>query len=117
AVAALGFAGVVWEWRQAEGQRQQTLAALQEAEASLYFNHIALADREWSANNVARTEQLLADCPPGLRDWEWHYLNRRSQADRWTRVRHAASLFGVAFSPDGSRLATGGGDNLVHVWD
>src|SRR5207244_12617648 len=53
---AFGFAGVVWEWRQAEAerrqteaQRQQTLAALHTAEVNLYFNHVSLADREWVA--------------------------------------------------------------------
>ena len=40
----------------------------------LYFHRMALAEREWSANNIDRVERLLDDCPPPLRGWEWHYL-------------------------------------------
>src|SRR5205814_1060171 len=37
--------------------------ANQEQRRSLYYLHIALADREWSANNLSRVEQLLDACP------------------------------------------------------
>src|SRR5262249_39867890 len=30
---------------------------------------------------------------------------------------HPAFLFGLTFSPDGSFLATGGGDQKIHFWD
>src|SRR5262249_42960426 len=30
---------------------------------------------------------------------------------------HARWLFAMAFSPDGQSLATGGGDQLIHLWD
>jgi len=30
---------------------------------------------------------------------------------------HALWLFAMAFSPDGQSLATGGGDQLIHLWD
>ena len=44
------------------------------AENFLYFHRMALAEREWTANNIDRVERLLEDCPPSLRGWEWHYL-------------------------------------------
>jgi hypothetical protein len=46
----------------------------EQKEVNLYFHRMVLAEREWRANNVARAEGLLEDCPPGLRGWEWHYL-------------------------------------------
>src|SRR5437773_940460 len=41
-----------------------------------YYERIALAEREWSANNLSRVEQLLDACPADLRGWEWRYFKR-----------------------------------------
>ena len=41
-----------------------------------YGQRIALADREWSANNLKGMEAPLEQCPSDLRGWEWHYLKR-----------------------------------------
>ena len=38
----------------------------QRAEKFLYFHRMALAEREWSANNIDRVERLLDDCPADL---------------------------------------------------
>src|SRR5262249_24252479 len=46
-VAALGFAGVTWQWRRAE-------SVLRELETKHYFESIALAEREWSGNRPQR---------------------------------------------------------------
>jgi spectinomycin phosphotransferase len=33
---------------------------------------------------VARADEVLDDCPPALRGWEWHYLKRLCHADLHT---------------------------------
>ncbi len=137
-ITVLGVTGIAWQWR-------QTAAGLAKAEQNLYAQRVALADREWLANRCDQTRRILADCPTGLRGWEWYYLKRLCQRaqDTWTigaclnvaasnEVRNpylaAATVDGkvllrragsdhvlhtfeghgpaLAFSPDGTRLAS-----------
>jgi tRNA A-37 threonylcarbamoyl transferase component Bud32 len=100
-----------------QDENRRTHEALQKADTYLYFNRIGLAQREWSANNVARAEQLLDECPPHLRHWEWHYLKRLCHGERYT-LQTRRSVRGLAFSPDGTRLAlalSGGNADDEHV--
>jgi WD40 repeat protein len=76
-VTVVGIAGITWQWR-------QTVAGLERAEQNLYAQRIALADREWLANRPDQTLRILAECPEGLRGWEWHYLQRLCRRARAT---------------------------------
>ena len=74
-ITVLGVTGIAWQWR-------QTAAGLAKAEQNLYAQRVALADREWLANRCDQTRRILADCPTGLRGWEWYYLKRLCQRAR-----------------------------------
>ena len=91
-----GFAGVVWQWRaavrnfalaeqRAEDERKASAAreeALREMQSSLYLHRISRAERAWRDNQVATTDQLLAECPAELRRWEWQLLKDRCHGER-----------------------------------
>ncbi len=102
-------------WR-AEGEQRTR------AEQNLYFNRVVLAEQEWSAGNVGRAEQLLDECPTERRGWEWGYSKRLCHADLLTLDRGGGFVYGVAYSPDGTRIASAGGTvedktGFVRVWD
>src|SRR5262249_2088748 len=85
------------------------------------YRSIALAERELAAGNTGRAEELLDDCPPHLRGWEWHYLKRRPYGP-FTFRGHNSRVTGIAFSPDGKYGASAGlllsgvlGE--IRVWD
>jgi WD40 repeat protein/serine/threonine protein kinase len=131
AVAALSIATVLIRREQArtEGRRLEAVANFRDAEVQrgiaaersreatdkaaalerqLYLNRIRLAQQECSGE-VELAERLLDACPVPLRDWEWRHLKRLCHLELMTlpvTTRHVTSL---AFSPDGSRIATGSG--------
>jgi WD40 repeat protein len=108
-IAVAGFAGVTWQWREAR-------AGLDAAEASLYAQRIALADREWLGNHVDRADQLLAECPDARRGWEWHYLHRLCR--RELRTFAVGSSLDLALHPSGKYLAAADTSSAtLQVWD
>jgi WD40 repeat protein/tRNA A-37 threonylcarbamoyl transferase component Bud32 len=101
----------------ADRSRRSEQEQRQKAETYLYFSRIALAEREWSANNVGRAEQLLGECPKALRGWEWHYLMRMCHTELLNLRGHTLPVNCVAFSPDGQRLATVSSDRTLKIWN
>jgi WD40 repeat protein/serine/threonine protein kinase len=119
----------------ADARQQRDLVATRSLEATgralalerqLYVNRISLAQRD-TIEDVGLAEQRLGQCPPIYRGWEWNYLERLCHLDRRTLRGHALSVKSVAFSPDGTRLVSGGGKLFMNpraedvaeliVWD
>jgi WD40 repeat protein/serine/threonine protein kinase len=86
------------------------------AEHALYANRVMRAHFEWLGNGAARADQLLRQCPEGLRDWEWHYVHRLCHSDLSTFAGADQQLTCIASAPDGERFAAGGRDGGVFVW-
>jgi WD40 repeat protein len=118
AAASLALAGAAMTYN---ARLSQARAA---AETNLYFNRLSLASREWAAGNVGRVEQLLEECPPALRGWEWRYLGKQCRGFKHSFFHdphgEGAGFFpvtAVACAPDGQSIASAGGKNdSVKLW-
>jgi WD40 repeat protein len=105
-----GVAGVIWQWRLA-------VDFAQAEQRTAYARAVALAYAEWRAGNAGNAQQLLHECRPELRGWEWHYLRRLFQVRQLATLDGHGEVLAVAFSPDGSRFASAGAGGNVKVWD
>jgi WD40 repeat protein len=123
AVLVVGVAALAASNVRIGREKQQKEEALQEKERVLererqnaYYQRIALAEREWSENNLSGMERLLEACPADLRDWEWRYL-RRLRYKALPLMEHDRPVLGVAVSPDGERIASASQDGIITIWD
>lgn len=75
-----------------------------QAEANLYIGQIALIQREYAGGNIKTAKEMLAQCPPPLRGWEWDYLrNLVTDASTQTmELKELSGRCGLDVSPDGN---------------
>ncbi len=108
---------VVAEKKQTKQALDDRTAALAGEQRAAYFSRVGLAYDQWRQDNAPRARQLLDSCAPSLRGWEWQYLHRLIHSERVAIAAHPRGLGVLAFSPDGSRLVTGGSDGVIRLWD
>jgi WD40 repeat protein/serine/threonine protein kinase len=112
-LAAVGFAAANAVLRRQHGE---TLDALQREARTSYGHRVALAHRAWLSGDQLRAGHLLAECPPELRNWEWHHVHRLCHSESLDLREGDAPVNAVAFSADGKYLASVGG-GVVRVHD
>jgi Tol biopolymer transport system component len=88
---------------------EKLAAKEQQLQRTLYAAHINLAHSDWNAGGLRRVNGLLEQHRPklgesDLRGFEWHYLYKLCHPELVAVTRNGG---GVAFSPDGKRLACG----------
>ncbi|RIK78229.1 MAG: serine/threonine protein kinase [Planctomycetota bacterium] len=104
------------EKQRAETQRRLAVEARQAEAYAAYVARIGLAKAKIDENSFDQAMELLAQCPPELRHWEWgrlDYLCRLSDRT-W---KSSAPIDAAVLSPDGSHFATGDWDGKATIWN
>ena len=81
-----------------------------EASPAAYFTDMRDAFTAANAGDMIRVRELLArqlNTKPDLRAWEWYHLQALCREPSFALRAHAASVQALAWSPDGTRLASG----------
>jgi eukaryotic-like serine/threonine-protein kinase len=92
------------------------------SEQNLYVAHMRLAQRDWEQSQISRLHDMLdSHIPesgrPDLRGWEWYYYLSLCHTDTLIFRGHNALVGAVAWSPDGTRLASADGTGRIQMWD
>jgi WD40 repeat protein len=106
--------------QEAKEQRDEARALTEKLRQTTYTAHINLAQHAWDAGGPDRVRELLEQHRPkpgksDLRHFEWYFLDRLCNSDLLT-LKYTGEGHGVAYSPDGKRLASASGEQ-VKVWD
>ncbi|MBI3762401.1 MAG: serine/threonine protein kinase [Chloroflexi bacterium] len=115
----IGLAGVTILWRQTAAALHTAQTDRDDKEAALAANLIALAHRDWVANDVDAARRHLDECPEPFRGPEWRYLDRACHSCLFVLGNSQASdsVRSVAWSPTGRYLAANHDLRTVKVWD
>ena len=108
--------------KQEEAAKEKEIAARKDAvkakereEYEAYIAQIGLAAAKIEENEFGSAREILQNCKPELRNWEWGRLMHLC-SQGLTTLDAAAPLDAVAFANDGSFFVTGGWNGSAQVW-
>jgi WD40 repeat protein/serine/threonine protein kinase len=91
-------------------------------ERLLYATSLKAAQSAWESDNAGLCRDMLENVRPrgntlDLRGFEWHFWRRRFRPAIRTLPGYDKPVCSVAASRDGSRIAAGGFDGTVLIWN
>jgi WD40 repeat protein len=102
--------------KEADEQRALAVSAKEAEEYEAYIARIGLAAAKIDENAFDVAEEILNQCKPELRNWEWGRLKHLcSQTTQEFKV--GGPVDSVAVSPDGKLAAAASWDRKARVWD
>jgi WD40 repeat protein/serine/threonine protein kinase len=129
-VAVLGFAAVLWQWRQAVASAAALRQERDHARRQAYLANLKAASSALASQNVNLAQAALEAAPREYRGWEWRHFHSRldsMQAILRTGIPPGQATFveaayqgqvkNIALSPDGKTIAAGATDQTVQLWD
>jgi eukaryotic-like serine/threonine-protein kinase len=108
--------------RESKASGERADRALQESREQIYAQDMEHAGRESEGEDLSQASNLLASHVPqsgetDLRGFEWYWLRGRLRGTGPTLHVSQKPVYDAEYSPDGLRLATGGADAVLHVFD
>ena len=105
--------------KKALANEAKALKSEAKAQQRLYSQLIALANSEIENNNIVRAEEILEQCPPEYRQWEWRLLkNLVDQHQPLVSLEFPGDqIRDLVLDASGSRLAAGDSSGRIRIWD
>lgn len=86
-------------------------------ETALARTNLTLATTRWNENRVIDAKSYLANTSKGHRHIEWRLTAREFEGSYMTCYGHASAVTCVATHPFMQKVATGGEDGTIRIWD
>jgi WD40 repeat protein len=95
-------------------ERDEADVRAEEARRASYRAQITVALRDIGDGNTVRAKEMLNQCHPDSRGWEWRYLKHEADQSQLS-IDAPARVVSAALSPRGNRFATGLNDGSIFV--